>query len=365
MNKAITDGLVLMPPPFANGLTVWSAGDGTPGSETYATTGNGVYVPADQDFAGCLELLKTQSVTKLRYMGETTLLPGCYLRISTRVKAVSGELPGVRIADWAGGAGGAHVAGLTEYGPTTQLTSYGDVIDDIVSIDTLLDGGRIDVDILQLVLMRQAKGFAKLPTEALIRIYERMIPVTVEAGEEVIRQDMKGDKFYFLRQGCAEVWREELEDDEPRHVATLGTGVCFGEEALILGGARNATVRMITPGELLTLDGESYTELVAKPSVSRISIDEAKQKIARGAHLVDVRYQDEWDEGHLPGAVHIPLSALRDRVREVTPEREVVVYCRSGRRSQVGAFLMAQNGYTAFSMDGGINGWTDEIVKPV
>ena len=89
MNKAITDGLVLMPSPFADGLAVWSAGDGTPGSETYATTGNGVFVPADQDFSGCLELLKTQSVTKLRYMGETTLLPGCYLRISTRVKAVS------------------------------------------------------------------------------------------------------------------------------------------------------------------------------------------------------------------------------------------------------------------------------------
>lgn len=145
MNKAITDGLVLMPSPFADGLAVWSAGDGTPGSETYATTGNGVFVPADQDFSGCLELLKTQSVTKLRYMGETTLLPGCYLRISTRVKAVSGELPGVRIAGWAGGAGGAHVAGLTEYGPTVQLTSYGEVVE----ISAIVGSGqRIGVDMV-------------------------------------------------------------------------------------------------------------------------------------------------------------------------------------------------------------------------
>ncbi len=145
MNKAITDGLVLMPSPFADGLAVWSAGDGTPGSETYATTGNGVFVPADQDFSGCLELFKTQSVTKLRYMGETTLLPGCYLRISTRVKAVSGELPGVRIAGWAGGAGGAHVAGLTEYGPTVQLTSYGEVVE----ISAIVGSGqRIGVDMV-------------------------------------------------------------------------------------------------------------------------------------------------------------------------------------------------------------------------
>jgi hypothetical protein len=145
MNKAITDGLVLMPPPFAGGLAVWSAGDGTQGSETYATTGNGVFVPADQDFAGCLELLKIQSVTKLRHMGETTLLPGCYLRISTRVKAVSGELPGVRIAGWAGGAGGAHVAGLTEYAPTVQLTSYGEVVEISAIVGS---GNRLGVDMV-------------------------------------------------------------------------------------------------------------------------------------------------------------------------------------------------------------------------
>jgi hypothetical protein len=145
MNKAITDGLVLMPPPFADGLAVWLAGDGTPGSETYATTGNGVFVPADPDFSGCLELLKTQTVTKLRYMGETTLLPGCYLRISTRVKAVSGDLPSVRIAGWAGGAGGVHVGGLTEYGPTVQLTSFGEVVE----ISAIVGSGqRIGVDMV-------------------------------------------------------------------------------------------------------------------------------------------------------------------------------------------------------------------------
>jgi hypothetical protein len=117
MNKVITDGLVLMPPPFVNGLNVWSSGDGTPGSDTYAVSGTGAFVPADQDFAGCLEIAKTQSVTKLRYMGETTILPGLYLRVTARVKAVSGPLPSVRIAGWAGGAGGVAVPGLTGFGP--------------------------------------------------------------------------------------------------------------------------------------------------------------------------------------------------------------------------------------------------------
>ena len=77
MNKAITDGVLLMPPAFANGLDVWSSGDGTPGSDTYENASNAAFVPADQDFGGCLEVQKTSGTTRLRYMGQTPLLPGC------------------------------------------------------------------------------------------------------------------------------------------------------------------------------------------------------------------------------------------------------------------------------------------------
>lgn len=127
MNKAITDGLIFMPPAFGAGLGVWSSGDGTPGAPSYAGSPNAALVPADQDFAGCLELLKATSTVKLRFSGDTPILPGCYLRIRARVKAMSGNLPAVRIAAWAGGAGGAHVAGVAETGPAVQLAAYGKV----------------------------------------------------------------------------------------------------------------------------------------------------------------------------------------------------------------------------------------------
>ncbi len=143
MNKAITDGLVFMPPAFANGLDVWSSGDGTPGSDTYLGAVNAALVPADQDFAGCLELEKTTTVQKLRYMGETPILPGCYLRVTARVKAMSGNLPSVRIAAWAGGAGGLHVAGVSETGPSVTLTSYGQVVEVSAIVGT---GSRTGVD---------------------------------------------------------------------------------------------------------------------------------------------------------------------------------------------------------------------------
>ncbi|MGR3573081.1 right-handed parallel beta-helix repeat-containing protein [Brevirhabdus sp.] len=124
----IIDSADLMPPPFADGLDVYSSGDGTPGDATYAGAANAAVVPADQDFGSCLEMLKTDTVQKLRYTGETPLLPGCYLRISARVKAISGNLPSVRIAGWAGAAGGAHVTGLTEVTTASKLDTYGKVV---------------------------------------------------------------------------------------------------------------------------------------------------------------------------------------------------------------------------------------------
>ncbi|GAB4269592.1 MAG: glycosyl hydrolase family 28-related protein [Pararhodobacter sp.] len=141
MNKAVTDGLILMPPPFADGLDVWSSGDGTPGSPTYDGAANAAFVPSDPDFEGCLELLKTTATQKLRWMGQTPILPGCYLRVTARVKAVSGALPTVRIAGFAADAGGSAVAGVTTAGPSVTLTTYGEIVEVSAIIGTGARGG--------------------------------------------------------------------------------------------------------------------------------------------------------------------------------------------------------------------------------
>ena len=127
MNKVITDGLALMPPAFASGLSVWSRTDGTAGSPSYAGFGDVALVPADQDFGGCLEMLKSGATMSLRWMGDTPIIPGCYLRVTARVKAMSGNLPSVRIAAWAGINAATHLAGVVETGPSVALSAYGKV----------------------------------------------------------------------------------------------------------------------------------------------------------------------------------------------------------------------------------------------
>ena len=127
MNKAITDGLTLMPAPFSAGLNTWTSGDGRPGGATYENAANAAFVPADQDFGGCLEMVKTGSNQRLRYMVPTPYQVGLYLRVTARVKAVSGNLPTVAISGLALNTGGTGIGGLTEFGPSVTLTTYGKV----------------------------------------------------------------------------------------------------------------------------------------------------------------------------------------------------------------------------------------------
>lgn len=133
------------PAPYSQGLAAYSNGNGTSGSPSYSSSGNAVFVPADQDFGGALEILKTDSTQRLRYKGQTPIEPGCYLQVKVRVKAVSGNLPSVRIAAYAAQSGGAAISGVVTEGATTPITSYGDVVEvsAIVGI-----GNRAGVDMI-------------------------------------------------------------------------------------------------------------------------------------------------------------------------------------------------------------------------
>ena len=128
MNKAITEGLVLMPPAFVAGLNLWSREDGLTGQGSYQAQSNAAFVPSDQDFGGCIELTKTQTVQKLRCFQSIPVEPGLYLRVTAKVKAMSGALPSVRIAGWAGNASGNNVTSAQQTGPGTQLTTYGQIV---------------------------------------------------------------------------------------------------------------------------------------------------------------------------------------------------------------------------------------------
>jgi sulfur-carrier protein adenylyltransferase/sulfurtransferase len=107
----------------------------------------------------------------------------------------------------------------------------------------------------------------------------------------------------------------------------------------------------------------SYRELLqqVRDEISEVDATRARELIESGDVLVvDVREQDEWDEGHIPGAVHIPRGHLESRIERATSAaaRPIVLYCASGNRSAFGARTLGELGYEdVSSLAGGFTDW--------
>ena len=99
-------------------------------------------------------------------------------------------------------------------------------------------------------------------------------------------------------------------------------------------------------------------------SYQQITQEEAKEMMdTQEVIILDVREQDEYDSGHIPGAVLLPVGSIdEDTAAEVIPEKDstVLVYCRSGNRSKTASAALAELGYTDIYEFGGINTWPYE-----
>lgn len=84
-----------------------------------------------------------------------------------------------------------------------------------------------------------------------------------------------------------------------------------------------------------------------------------------GIIILDVRTEEEFAEGHIPNAVLLPDTEVKQRAEELLPDKEqtILVYCRSGRRSALAAQELADMGYTNVYDFGGILDWTGDVVK--
>ena len=89
-----------------------------------------------------------------------------------------------------------------------------------------------------------------------------------------------------------------------------------------------------------------------------VSVEDAAQRFDQGAFLLDVRTVEEWNQGHINGAVLIPLDELSSRIDEVPTDQDVLIICRSGNRSgQARDILRAAGLKRTTSISGGINEW--------
>ena len=104
-----------------------------------------------------------------------------------------------------------------------------------------------------------------------------------------------------------------------------------------------------------------------EPMYVSITAEEAKKIMDSGEEciILDVREQDEYDEGHIPGAVLLPYGKVGEKAEEMIEDKnkQILVYCRSGRRSKIAAEELAKLGYTDVKEFGGIIEWPYEVEK--
>ena len=96
-----------------------------------------------------------------------------------------------------------------------------------------------------------------------------------------------------------------------------------------------------------------------------ITAEEAKQIMdsEEGYIILDVRTQEEYDEGHIPGATQISHEEIEEKAEDVLTDKDqlILVYCRSGRRSKIAAEALVELGYTNIKEFGGIIDWPYEV----
>lgn len=122
----------------------------------------------------------------------------------------------------------------------------------------------------------------------------------------------------------------------------------------VIGGADGPTAIFVSE------QGEKFMyEQITAEEAKKIMDSEIKSII------LDVREQDEFDEGHIPGAILLPYTKIDAGAEEKIPDKDalILVYCRSGRRSKIAAESLAKLGYTNVKEFGGIIDWPYEVEK--
>jgi len=208
----------------------------------------------------------------------------------------------------------------------------------------------------------QAKVFQRIPPANIQKIFMKLEAIHFKKGEAVIQQGDEGEQFFLIREGKCQVIRKTRKNPEGVILARLGVGDNFGEESLISGGKRNASIVMLTDGVLMSLSKPDFLELMNEPLLNWVNFSEAKE-IANGQGIwIDVRLPAEFQSQHLNGSVNIPLPLLRSKVDKLEKTKKYILYCDTGRRSSTATYLLTENGFEAYVLKDGLHAIDNDLL---
>lgn len=135
--------------------------------------------------------------------------------------------------------------------------------------------------------------------------------------------------------------------------------------SLRMGNAMRKWIVILLVALLLTACAQPEEDQQQEAVYVNITAQEAKQIMdtQEGYVILDVRSQEEFDGGHIPGAILIPDTEITEKAEQVLTDKNqlILVYCRSGRRSKLAAEALVELGYTNIKEFGGIIDWPYEV----
>ena len=204
----------------------------------------------------------------------------------------------------------------------------------------------------------QTKSFHRVPPPNIQAMFMRLQPVSVQAGEAVVKQGEPGDYYYIVSRGRCKVTRKVPETGVEIKLTELRSGDSFGEESLLGDSVRNATVTMLTDGALMRLSRADFEKLLKTPVLKTVNFSQAQAMVKDSAVWLDVRLESEHQNENIPGSINVPLYILRLKMAGFDPAKRYVIYCDSGARSSSATFLMSERGFDVYLLEGGLTART-------
>lgn len=191
--------------------------------------------------------------------------------------------------------------------------------------------------------------FQRLPASSIQGVMMSMNELKVAKGEKIIIEGEVGDYYYLLHRGKADVIVGG------KILNRLGAGDRFGEDALLSGFPRNATIAMLGDSVLMRLSREDFLRYVQNPLNNQIDFASAAGMVsAEGAVWMDIRTPQEFAQGHVEGAINIPFEGFRSRLGGLVDEKTYICYGMDDKKSSAAAFTLIDRGYNAYYLHPGL-----------
>jgi CRP-like cAMP-binding protein len=228
------------------------------------------------------------------------------------------------------------------------VTTWSQLAEDIEEQDPDFDESE-DSDALDWMdALLNSPLFMRIPPANIQKLLARFKERDVKIGEIIVQEEAQGEEFYVIKNGRAIVTQGD--GHKEKVLAAIQTGDCFGEDALIAESVRNATVTMASNGSLMVLDKVDFDELLKRPVIKSISMEELYIQMDEGDSgtvLIDVRRPQEFRHDPLKNSENVPLNHIREKLKHMNHDFQYVVYCDGGRRSEVAAYIMTESGFNA------------------